>query len=230
MASLDAYTGRAEDYEAFRPGYYPDAFAVLEALVGLHPSWTVADIGSGTGNVLEHLLDRVHAVYAIEPNAAMRAVAQRKHAAHPSFRSVNAPAEATGLPGRSVDLIVVGQALHWFDPLAARREFSRILRPPGRLAVLWNQFGQSPAPDTDGWFAAGTQHHRRFPMCIAETWEQYFGGVRSGAGTPLPGDLRYEAFEEHQRSAFERKARDGMLKVEYTTELTVGQLPHPSGP
>ena len=166
MASLDAYTGRAEDYGACRPGYSPDAFAALEAMVGLQPEWTVADIGSGTRNVLEHLLDRDHAVYAIEPNADMRAVSQRKHGLHPSFLSVNASAETTGLPCQSVDLIVVGQALHWFDPAPARREFSRILRPPGWFAVVWNQFGPSPAPDIRGWFAAETQIHRHVPMCI----------------------------------------------------------------
>ncbi len=72
---------------------------------------------------------------AIEPNAAMRRAAP----SHPRLRKRGRPAERTGLPRSSVDLVLCAQSFHWFDPSRALPEFRRILRPRGRLAILWNE-------------------------------------------------------------------------------------------
>jgi ubiquinone/menaquinone biosynthesis C-methylase UbiE len=83
-------------------------------------------------------------VIGIEPNRAMREAAERSLSAfsHPSgrddFVSVSGRAEATGLENESVDLVFVAQAFHWFDRSACRREFVRILRPHGFVALVWN--------------------------------------------------------------------------------------------
>jgi len=224
---LDRYAKRAEDYSAFRPAYSPNAFATMSALVGLEPDWVLADIGSGTGNALKYLLDRVRTVYAVEPSTQMRAAAERRFGTHQAFRSVDAFAEDTHLPEQSVDLIVVGQALHWFDAPRARREFDRILRARGWLATVWNQFDGTAPPDLGGWFAPADQVHRRFAMSINETWDQYIGGARSAAGSPLPGDPSYQQFEETHRTRFHAQAIAGLLEVRYTTELIVGRLARP---
>lgn len=220
----DPYAGRAADYAAYRLAYSEEAFGVLASLAGLHGGRVVADVGSGTGNATAHLLAHAGVVYAIEPSAPMRAMAESRFAGLAGFRSVAACAEDTGLPDGSVDLIVVGQALHWFDEQAARCEFRRILTAGGYLAAVWTQFAAAARPEVDAWFAADTRTCRTFPMCVQETWEQYVGGARSAAGAPLPGDAGYEGFERGLRERFDAAAIAGMMEVRYTTELVVGRL------
>jgi SAM-dependent methyltransferase len=78
-------------------------------------------------------------VYAVEPNAEMRAKAEELLGGYAGFISVSGTAEATGLPDASIDLIVAGQAFHWFEPVATRREFMRIARPGAVVALIWNE-------------------------------------------------------------------------------------------
>jgi SAM-dependent methyltransferase len=56
-------------------------------------------------------------------------------------------AAATGLPARSMALVSVAQAFHWFDIPATLREFRRVLRPQGWCAVYWNVRASSPFLD-----------------------------------------------------------------------------------
>ena len=80
----------------------------------------VADVGSGTGLLARVFLGRGHRVYGVEPNAAMRAAAGEDLRGFPAFVSVAGTAEQTTLPDAGVDLVVAGQAFHWFDPAPAR--------------------------------------------------------------------------------------------------------------
>lgn len=133
------FSDRVADYVRYRPGYPP---ALLDALIHefkLHPDHVIADIGAGTGISSEIFLRNGNAVIGVEPNAEMRSAAEKLFGArYPRFRTVDAPAESTTLPVASVDWVVAAQAFHWFDPVAARQEFLRILRPPRRIALIWN--------------------------------------------------------------------------------------------
>jgi SAM-dependent methyltransferase len=127
------FSDRAEDYAKFRPTY-PGA-AIALALDGLSDSFhlTAADIGAGTG-ISSRLLAQYARVWAIEPNPAMREAAE----SHPRVEYQDGTAEQTGLPNGSVDLVLCCQSFHWFDKLAALAEFRRILKPTGRVALIWN--------------------------------------------------------------------------------------------
>ncbi len=135
MDSKQRFSDRVADYVKYRPDY---PGAILSAL-HVSPDWVVADIGSGTGISTELFLRAGCQVHAVEPNEAMRAKAEELLSHYPGFVSVNGTAEATGLAGQSVDLIVAGQAFHWFDPVSTRAEFVRISRPGARVALIWNQ-------------------------------------------------------------------------------------------
>jgi SAM-dependent methyltransferase len=134
MNPTTRFTDRAADYAQHRPSYPAAAFdAMLRGLAD--PSQvTAADIGAGTGISSRLLADRGVHVLAIEPNAAMRAAAE----VHPRVEWSEGVGEATGLPDASVDLVLVAQAFHWFRQRDALREFHRVLRPNGRLALIWN--------------------------------------------------------------------------------------------
>ncbi|MQA92410.1 MAG: methyltransferase domain-containing protein [Gemmatimonas sp.] len=132
------FSDRAEHYTRYRPGYPPAVLDVLRTETGLSPRSVVADIGSGTGISSDLFLRNGNFVWAVEPNAAMRSAAERSLATNQRFRSIEGTAENTTLASESVDYVVAGQAFHWFDAPSARREFARILRPDGWVALLWN--------------------------------------------------------------------------------------------
>lgn len=112
---------------------------ILEEKGILAPRTLVADIGSGTGQLAEFFLREGHVTYAVEPNEEMRREAEWRFSTYPNFHSVDGRAEATKLRSGSIDLIVVGQAFHWFEPIATRREWARILASDrSNVAIIWN--------------------------------------------------------------------------------------------
>jgi SAM-dependent methyltransferase len=138
MDSTKRFSDRVGDYVKYRPDYPVALLSLLKELYRFDPQWTVADIGSGTGISTELFLRNGNRVYAVEPNTAMRAKAEELLASYPGFVSVEGTAEATELQAGSIDLIVAGQAFHWFDPVRTRAEFVRISRPGGIVALIWN--------------------------------------------------------------------------------------------
>ena len=132
------FSGKVADYLASRPGYPAALFDALAELGALPPGAEVADVGAGTGLLAQSLLERGHRVVAVEPNDEMRAACDRLLGAWPGYRSQPGSAEATGLAPRSVDLVTAAQAFHWFDVVPARHEALRVLRPAGRVALVWN--------------------------------------------------------------------------------------------
>lgn len=132
---LHRFSNRAIDYARYRPSYPPEAIAALLDGLGDPAALTVADVGAGTGIGARLLGDRQITVTAVEPNAAMREVAEP----HPNVRFHAAPAEDTQLPDHHFDLITCCQAFHWFNTPLALTEFQRILKPGGRLGLLWNK-------------------------------------------------------------------------------------------
>lgn len=129
---LNRFSDRAADYVKYRPSY---PAAVIDRLLdGLNTEQLVADIGAGTGISSRLIADRGVRVLAIDPNAAMRTAATT----HPLVEFREGKAEATGLESASVDLVTCFQAFHWFDPEPTLLEFRRIIKPTGRLALIWN--------------------------------------------------------------------------------------------
>ncbi len=106
--------------------------------LGLRKGRRVADIGSGTGIFTELLLLKGCFVTGVEPNAPMRQAAEQKLGGYDRFYSLEGSAEQTGLADHSIDLITVAQAFHWMDPAPTKKEFNRILKPGGRIALIWN--------------------------------------------------------------------------------------------
>jgi SAM-dependent methyltransferase len=139
LDSTTRFSTRVESYIRSRPNYPPAVLDTLRRDCNLTAASIVADIASGTGIFTRHLLENGNRVFAIEPNPDMRGAAERLLSAYPNLESVNGTAEATTLPDASVDLVAAAQAAHWFDLPRARREFARILRPGGYVALLWNE-------------------------------------------------------------------------------------------
>lgn len=125
----------AEDYDRYRPGYPQSFLERLLAAAGIGAGSTVLDIGAGTGQLTRELLELGYRVIAVEPDDRMRAVLQQRH---PSARAVAGSAEEIPLAAGTVDAAVGGQMWHWVDPSRAVPELGRVIRPGGRLNVLWS--------------------------------------------------------------------------------------------
>ena len=122
-------------YGRARPTYPKVAINWLADALGLVPGRTVLDVGAGTGKFTEALIPTGATVIAVEPVAEMR---RTLHAALPDVAVIDASAEGLPLWDSSVDAIVAAQAFHWFDTGRALAEFHRVLRPGGRLGLVWN--------------------------------------------------------------------------------------------
>ena len=147
IAPTARFSDRVENYVKFRPGYPAELVTTLQSVVGLNPDSIVADIGSGTGILSELFLKNGNPVLGVEPNLEMREAAESLLAPYPRFMSIGSTAEATGLAPGSVDLIVAGQAFHWFDQTSTKAEFQRILRPEGGwVALIWNERQTDASP------------------------------------------------------------------------------------
>jgi ubiquinone/menaquinone biosynthesis C-methylase UbiE len=129
------FASAAEVYERSRPGYPDEAVAWLAKQLGLGAGTTVVDIAAGTGKLTRLLTPTGATVTAIEPVNEMREALERTA---PDADARTGTGERTGLPEESTDAVTVAQAFHWFDGPAALAEIHRILRPAGRLALVWN--------------------------------------------------------------------------------------------
>lgn len=134
----EIFSNKVTDYAASRPGYPAALFDALRSVCKLHPNAAVADIGAGTGLLTQGLLKQGYRVTAIEPSDSMRAAADQSLAHCPGYSSARGSAEHLSLPCASMDLITAAQAFHWFDIEAARSEFLRVLKPDGKVALIWN--------------------------------------------------------------------------------------------
>lgn len=121
----------ADAYDRGRPSYPREAAAWLAGT----DACTVLEVGAGTGKLTRALVDLGHDVHATEPDPALLEILKRDL---PDVPVSESPAEELPLPDASVDVVVAAQSFHWFDHERALPEIARVLRPGGRLALVWN--------------------------------------------------------------------------------------------
>jgi len=181
-----SFGAAAAEYAEYRPDYPLAAVrwcvAPVDRDIG---ALRVLDLGAGTGKLTAQLASLGADVTAVEPDPAMLAELRR---ALPSVRGLPGSAEEIPLADRSVDTVLCGQSLHWFNLDRALPEIARVLVPGGTLGGLWNS-----DDDRVGW-VAGLQD------------------AAEGAASPSLSRRRVEAasFELSQSDAIE-KATDELF-------------------
>ncbi|MDH3634158.1 MAG: class I SAM-dependent methyltransferase [Gammaproteobacteria bacterium] len=248
--STRRFSDRVEAYIKFRPGYPPALVSTLLEKTGLDADAVVADVGSGTGIFTRQLLDQGLRVNAVEPNANMRRAAEALLSEYPKFISIDAPAEHTGLADNSIDLVTAAQAFHWFNNEATKAELERILKPGGKLALIWNKrkisqpFQQAYlgilneyAPeygkvnhmnlsedDIAYYFADANMELLHFDSNQRLDFAGLMGRLKSASYCPAEDSPQYIPLVTELVALFDQYAADGVVDFEYDTQLYLGAV------
>jgi len=189
-----------EAYDRSRPSYPPELIEDLAPDGGLE----VLDVGCGTGRLGRLLAARRCRVLGIEPDARMAGTA-RGHGLDVEVAAFEPWEDA----GRRFDLVASAQAWHWVDQHAGARKAATVLRPGGRLAVIWNLYAHEPAMKA----ILEAVYQRHAP--------ELAGGTVLGitdSGRPLDGVDETGAFDPQDRRTY-------AWEQHYTTAEWVDQLP-----
>ncbi len=241
MNNTDRFTNKGELYAKARPRYADSLFAYFKETLHIPEGSVFADIGAGTGIFSEQLLQNGYCVYAVEPNFDMRKKAEEKLSANKDFFPVNGTDASTTLPAHSVDHITAAQAFHWFDQAAFKKECARILKPSGRILLVYNSRDLTAecnkalaalcsryCPTFEG-FSKGTGDEKcraffenRCKVFYADNSQVYdrtgyTQRVLSSSYALREGDAGYSEFLNALQTLFDTYATDGVLTVPMQT-------------
>jgi SAM-dependent methyltransferase len=244
------FSNRVDDYVKYRPGYPEAMLPYLQETFAITPDKLIADIGSGTGISTQFFLNAGYTVTAVEPNKEMRNKSLQLLIGYPKFIAVDGTAENTILSDHSVDVIISGQAFHWFDKEKARKEFKRILKAPETIVLFWNErLMQSQFEiDYDALIVAHaidyvkvdhrftdlkSIEHFFYPgKCSLKEFENHqlfdFDGLKgrllSSSYMPQKGDAGFEAMIADLQMLYDKHQEEGKVRINYTTKVYAGHL------
>jgi len=244
--SVTRWDARSGDYARYRPSYPAEVIdAILDGL-GPPERLRVVDIGAGTGISSRLLAERGAKVLAVEPNAEMRAKAEAS-----GLEVRDARADALGLPDASADVVTAFQAFHWFANPESVRELTRVLRPSGRLAVVFNErddqdpftraYGEVVDNMRDRMAIAGYRNGSEIVRRLLVDgglinlrlesfvhgqrldYEGLLGRLRSTSYAPPAGTLEHATMIERITRAFETFEENGEIEFSFRTDVYLGE-------
>jgi SAM-dependent methyltransferase len=206
------FGANAARYARGRPDYPAEVDGWLRDTLRLGPGKTVVDVGAGTGKFTRRLMATGAKVTAVEPVAAMRA---KLTSDLPDVTAVEGTAEAIPLPDGTADAIVCAQAFHWFATAEALAEMRRVLRPGGRLGLIWNTKDDS-VPWVKAAVAVIDPYERDFPRFHSGAWRQVFPAFGFGP-------LDEQRFAHDHVGPPETVIVDRLLSVSFISALPDGE-------
>ena len=250
MDSSKVFNGKASFYMSSRPDYAEALLDELYTSYGWSEYTIIADIGSGTGIFAQQMLMRDSYVYCVEPNEDMRNLCQNHLREYSRFSVISGHATHTGLPAESVDCITAAQSFHWFDPVLFREECRRILKPNGKILLVWNmRDNECPV------MQASYQVHRTYCPNVSElgkmikyddsriihffqnryekleyahpikyTRTQFVLRNLSSSYSLHPGDAGFQEYKQEFYKIFEKYASNGIVCVPNTTVAYIGDI------
>ena len=243
---ITIFTHKAKKYARYRWDYAPEAIRFIIEKAGINSVSAVADIGAGTGVLTREFIGGVGMIYAIEPNPEMRAFAEKEFSGIAGCHVLDGRAESIPLPDDTIDLVTAAQAVHWFEPHAARREFQRILKHRGWLAILRNygvdqDLGEAlqdifPAEcDTEAsmvgkreprefYYQRGEYQKKTYPIASKLSWDAFLGALSTTSYAPDEGTSAYNQFETLARDVFSRFRKGDVVEMNGVTEVYLGQI------
>jgi len=208
-AAQQGFSNESSTYQRGRPEYPADLLGWLDRDLGVRADAEVVDLGAGTGKFTRLLARLGASVTAIEPVDAMR---DRLVQAVSDVRALPGSAENIPLDDASVDVVVCAQAFHWFANQATLSEIHRVLRPGGRLGLIWNV-----RDETVDWVAAITgiitPYEGDAPRHYTGRWRRPFEGQH------LFTPLRRTVFAHSHVGGFDQVVIDRFMSVSFIAAL-----------
>lgn len=248
MNYINRFDGKGEIYAKARPRYALAFLEYLKSTLSIPAGSVFADIGSGTGIFTEQLLSCGYKVFAVEPNEDMRKKAEEKLGHDGNFISVNGSDANMNLPDNSVDYITAAQAFHWFDSEAFRRECRRVLKPGGKVIIVYNSRDEKAActraladlrhkynSEFLG-FSNGMSHekcsaffvgrHDIFRVDNTQTYDRegYINRVLSSSYSLKEEDNGYEEYLKDINKIFDMFSADDLIAVPTETVAYIGTV------
>lgn len=248
MNNTKRFDGKGALYAKARPKYAQELLDYIQNTMHVSAGNVFADIGSGTGIFTEQLLNCGYCVYGVEPNADMRRKAEEKLGSNEKFISVAGSDSNTTLRDNSVDYITAAQAFHWFDAPAFRKECARILKPNGRILIIYNSRDTEAActkalaelrrkynPEFHGFsngisdeacrgFFGGKCDVFKCDNSLTYDRQGYIDRLLSSSYSPKEDNPRFAAYLESINELFDRFAVDGQITVPTATVAYIGSL------
>ena len=247
--TVERFSNRVANYIKYRPDYPREIIRLLRAECGLTRDAIIADVGCGTGISSRMFLENGNRVFGVEPNAAMRDAAVKLLGVFPWFIAVDGTAENTTLQTGSTDIVIAAQAFHWFDGEGAGVEFRRILKPGGRIVLIWNERRLDATPFLIEYEAFllrfardySSVRHDRFDAATIEPmlgtgmqtaafentqefdFEGLMGRMLSASYMPSESDAIFPAMIDELRLRFAKHAENGKIKLLYDTRIYYSQ-------
>lgn len=247
MNNTKRFDGKGELYAKARPEYASGLFNYIKNELKIKEGSIFADIGSGTGIFSEQLLSCGYKVFGVEPNDDMRIKAEEKLASKMAFVSVKGTDCNTGLPDESVDCITAAQAFHWFDADGFKSECKRILKPNGRIFLVYNSrdtqadctqalyevrkkyctefkgFSGGISDEKCKAFFDGNCEIIRYDNAVTYDKTSYINRVLSSSYSLREGDEKYKEYLADAENIFDTFSKDGKLTVPTYTVAYVGK-------
>lgn len=248
--TVERFSDRVANYVKYRPDYPAEVLRLFRDAMDLQENSVVADIGAGTGISTRLFLANGNRVFGVEPNAKMREAATEFLRDFPKFESVDGTSEKTDLPDESVDFVVAAQAFHWFDAKKSRREFARILREGGFIALFWNErrldANEFLREYENLLMKFGTDYQQvRHEKISDESLQDFFqtdfqrarflneqtldfdglkGRLQSASYTPAENSHAFPAMIKELRSLFAEHAENGKIQILYDTNVFYAKI------
>ncbi|WP_312491483.1 class I SAM-dependent methyltransferase [Pseudomonas cremoris] len=211
-SAQQGFSTQAVTYAQGRPDYPRQLTGWLTDTLRIDAQSTVIDLGAGTGKFTRLLSTLAPTLIAVEPVTQMGAQLTRLL---PDVRLLEGTAEAIPLPPASADALVCAQAFHWFSTEAALAEIHRVLKPEGRLGLVWNVRDESV-----GWVAAITEiitpYEGDTPRFHTGRWREAFMGQYFS-------DPEMTCFPYHHVGSPQEVIMDRFLSVSFIAALPAAQ-------
>jgi ubiquinone/menaquinone biosynthesis C-methylase UbiE len=256
LDSLDTknrFSEKVENYVKFRPHYPKTLIEFMEQENLIRKEYITTDIGAGTGKFIELLLQAGFSVIAVDPNKPMLDACRQIYGHYEQLTCIDGSSEATNLPDRSVHLITTAQAFHWFKIEETKKEWERILKPQGYVALIWNSrlkgekassfqrdyeefvtyYGKNYSKMQENFlvqekinilFEKNGYQEFHTPYTQNFDFESLKGRALSSSYMPQPDDESYPDLVISLKELFDKHQVENQVTIDYDTELIYGKL------
>lgn len=246
----EKFSGKEKIYASARPDYSTELFEYLKANNIVGNDMTVADIGAGTGIFTRQISKYVKKVYAVEPNDGMREQGIKNNCYSKNVTFINGTAENTEIESKAIDVVTAAQAFHWFDKSAFKNECRRILKPDGKIILVWNDRnenaqiiadnfeinklyckdfhgfsnGMSFEKESFGDFFDGEFELLNFENDFEYDMSGFIARSLSSSYAPKENEQNYASYVKALRTLFLKSELGGKVKYPYVTKCFIGRV------